>query len=232
VWNLLCASFTYPSVPYGCRTYFLPNFSLLLKFPYKNAACDSVIAFTHPYLIYQWQLLTYSMGIFAASSCQFSTMVWHMITVFISVCFQLSCTLCWSIAQPHISTCSQYASYCYVQYTTPKLGEPGRVIEESGFETQQVQEVFLFSTMSRLAVGPVQPPIWWVQGTLTFGGGGLNGWSMEQYLHIPMHLYGMVLNWSFGWHKPIGWATGYLPAKCHSQRTQLVCSHSVQHFCQ
>jgi hypothetical protein len=75
-----------------------------------------VIACTHSYLLYQWQLLTYSVGIFTASSCQFSTIVWHMITVFMSKCFQLTCTLFWSIAQPHVSPCSQYAADYYVQY--------------------------------------------------------------------------------------------------------------------
>jgi hypothetical protein len=45
---------------------------------------------------------------------------------------------------------------------------------------------FLFSTVSTLAVGPVQPHIQWVLKALILG--GKNGWSLEQYLH-PLYIF-------------------------------------------
>jgi hypothetical protein len=43
-----------------------------------------------------------------------------------------------------------------------------------GFDFRQRQEVFLFPIASRLALGPTQPPIQWILGTL-FGGLKLPG---------------------------------------------------------
>jgi hypothetical protein len=37
------------------------------------------------------------------------------------------------------------------------------------FDSQQGQEIFLFSTVFRLALEPTQPPIQWVLGTLSLG---------------------------------------------------------------
>jgi hypothetical protein len=68
----------------------------------------------------------------------------------------------------------------------------------SGFNSQQRLGVFLFNTMSRLALGPTQPPSQWVLETLSQGTKWLGHESdhspsysanvkecVEQYLHFP-----------------------------------------------
>jgi hypothetical protein len=42
-------------------------------------------------------------------------------------------------------------------------------ISRPGFNSWQGQEIFLFSTVSRPALGPTQPPIQWVTGALSPG---------------------------------------------------------------
>jgi len=37
-------------------------------------------------------------------------------------------------------------------------------MDDAGFDSSQGQEIFLFSKMSRLALGPVQLPAQWVLG--------------------------------------------------------------------
>jgi hypothetical protein len=50
-----------------------------------------------------------------------------------------------------------------------------------GLDFQQGQEIFLFSTLSRLALGPTQPPFQWVLGVMQLGGGG--GVWLTTHLH-------------------------------------------------
>jgi hypothetical protein len=38
-----------------------------------------------------------------------------------------------------------------------------------GFDSQRVLGIFLFTTASRMALGPTQPPIQWVPGDLSLG---------------------------------------------------------------
>jgi len=43
-------------------------------------------------------------------------------------------------------------------------------LDDRGFESLQGLGIFLFTTMSRPALGPIQPPIQWVPGALSLGG--------------------------------------------------------------
>jgi hypothetical protein len=75
-----------------------------------------------------------------------------------------------------------------------------------GFNSQQGQAIFLYSTPSRPALRPTHPPIQWVLRAVSLG---VNGWCMkltthlclvprsrmaELYLHSPICLHGIVLN--------------------------------------
>jgi hypothetical protein len=45
----------------------------------------------------------------------------------------------------------------------------GYGLDDRGFESRQGLGIFLFTTASRLALGPTQPPIQLVQGALSLG---------------------------------------------------------------
>jgi hypothetical protein len=45
----------------------------------------------------------------------------------------------------------------------------GYRLDDWGFESQQGLGILLFTTMSRPALGPIQPPIQWVPGALSLG---------------------------------------------------------------
>jgi hypothetical protein len=80
-------------------------------------------------------------------------------------------------------------------------------LDDWGFESQQGLEIFLFTTMSRPALGPTQPPIQWVPGALSLGvkqlgcevdhtplsSAEVKEW-IELYLHSPICVHGMVLS--------------------------------------
>jgi hypothetical protein len=67
---------------------------------------------------------------------------------------------------------------------------------------------FLFSTSSRLALAPTQPPIQWVLGAFSPRGKAAREWSwpltsnycrgqenVNLYIYFPIRLHGVVLNW-------------------------------------
>jgi hypothetical protein len=46
----------------------------------------------------------------------------------------------------------------------------GYGLDDRGFESRQGMGIFLFTTASRPALRPIQPPIQWVPGALSLGG--------------------------------------------------------------
>jgi hypothetical protein len=76
-----------------------------------------------------------------------------------------------------------------------------------GFESRKGLGIFFFTTASRKAVGPTQPPIQWVPGALSLGikrlgretdhlplsSAEIKDW-VELYLYSPIRLHGVVLN--------------------------------------
>jgi hypothetical protein len=76
-----------------------------------------------------------------------------------------------------------------------------------GFDSQQGLGIYLFTTVSRLALGSTQPPVLWVPGALSLG----EKWSRCEADHSPpssakvenawictsipsVHLHGMVFS--------------------------------------
>jgi hypothetical protein len=90
--------------------------------------------------------------------------------------------------------------------------EPGIALsyrlDDRGFKSQQGLGIFLFITMSRPALRPIQPPIQWISGALSLGVKWLgyeadhsppssaevkNAWIYTST--PPVHLHGMVLSY-------------------------------------
>jgi hypothetical protein len=83
----------------------------------------------------------------------------------------------------------------------------GGTIRVLGFDSWRGLRIFLFTTASRMALGPTQPPIQWVRGALSLGV-KLPGREadhsppssdevkecVELYLHPPIRLHGVVLS--------------------------------------
>jgi hypothetical protein len=76
----------------------------------------------------------------------------------------------------------------------------------SGFDSRQGLGIFLFTTASRPAMGPTQPPIQWVTGVFSPGikrpgreadhsppSSAEVKERAELYLHSPVHLHGVML---------------------------------------
>jgi hypothetical protein len=77
-----------------------------------------------------------------------------------------------------------------------------------GFDSRQGLGIFLFTTASRMALGPTQPPIQRVPGALSLGvkWPGLEAdhsppssvevkGCVELYLHSPIRVHGVVLHY-------------------------------------
>jgi hypothetical protein len=81
------------------------------------------------------------------------------------------------------------------------------MIEVLGFDSQWRLGIFLFTTTSRMALGPTQPPIQWVPGAVSLGESGRDV-KLTTHLHLvqrsknewsytstpPLHLHGVVLS--------------------------------------
>jgi hypothetical protein len=85
-----------------------------------------------------------------------------------------------------------------------------------GFDSRRGLGIFLFTTASRTALGPTQPPIKWVAGALSLGV-KRPGREANYSLHLvprsknewsytftpPIRLHGVVLRWSTGTTLPL-----------------------------
>jgi hypothetical protein len=56
-------------------------------------------------------------------------------------------------------------------------------VKRSGFDSRQRHKIFLFSTMSRLALGPTQPPIQWAPRDISEG---LRGSGVKVAIHLHL----------------------------------------------
>jgi hypothetical protein len=70
-----------------------------------------------------------------------------------------------------------FLAICPIRHELPKDKDPGELnsialrygLDERGLESQKGLGILLFTTASRPAVGPNQPPIQWVLGALSLG---------------------------------------------------------------
>jgi len=80
-------------------------------------------------------------------------------------------------------------------------------MDDRGFESQQGMGVYRFTTASRPALGPIQPPIQWALGAFSLRVKGTGREAdhsppskcrgqecVELYIHSPIRLHGMVLS--------------------------------------
>jgi hypothetical protein len=95
----------------------------------------------------------------------------------------------------------------YFKSTNFYIPSTGWTIGVLGFDSQLGLGIFLFTTASRTALEPTQPPIQWVPGALSLGvkrPGREADHSLpssaevkecvELYLHSPIRLHGVVLS--------------------------------------
>jgi hypothetical protein len=115
---------------------------------------------------------------------------------------------------PTYFTC-QFILYVAVGHDTENnhsiqlVYQQGYVLDDQGPRIQFLAGglgIFLFTTASRMALGPTQPPIQWVPGALSLGDKAAGAWSwtppssakvkecVELYLHFPICLHAVVLS--------------------------------------
>jgi hypothetical protein len=94
---------------------------------------------------------------------------------------------------------------CEAHYFFIMLYDAAWTIGVLGFDSRRGLGIFLFTTTSRTALGPTQPPIQWIPGALSLGvkrpvreadhsppsSAEVKEW-VEPYLHSPIRLYGVV----------------------------------------
>jgi hypothetical protein len=94
--------------------------------------------------------------------------------------FQLLSLLCYATCSVHITftdTLRDWACFIYSEVLRNKLitisvcvrWATGWTVGVLGFDSRRVLGIFLFTTASRTALGPTQPPIQWVSGALSLG---------------------------------------------------------------
>jgi hypothetical protein len=89
-------------------------------------------------------------------------------------------------------------------FETNFIAPPAMIL---GFDFRRGLGIFLFTTASRMALGPTQPPIQWVPGALSLGlkrpgreadhlppSSAEVKECVELYLHSPIRLHGVALN--------------------------------------
>jgi hypothetical protein len=67
------------------------------------------------------------------------------------------------------------------QFAIPYGIAVGYGLDGRGFDSLQELRIFFFTTASRRALGPIQPPIQWVPGSLSLG----LKWSSREADHSP-----------------------------------------------
>jgi hypothetical protein len=93
-----------------------------------------------------------------------------------------------------------------VQISGIALGEG---LDDRGFESRQWRGIFLFTTVSRPALGPTQPPIQWVPGAPSLG----VTWQGREPDHSPPSSAQVKNAWSYISTPPIRLMTWY-SVKC------------------
>jgi hypothetical protein len=74
----------------------------------------------------------------------------------------------------------------------------GWIIWILGFDSRRELGIFSFTTASRTALGPTQPPIQWVPGALYLGGKAAGAWS------CPLHIVPRSKKaWSYTYTPPV-----------------------------
>jgi hypothetical protein len=88
----------------------------------------------------------------------------------ISSATHCTCPVFSSLALPSFLPSFLPPSLCFVRSRDSSVGiATGYGLDDRGFESQQRLRIFLFTTVSRPALGPTQPLIQWVPGVLSLG---------------------------------------------------------------
>jgi hypothetical protein len=111
-----------------------------------------------------------------------------------------------AVSYPSCMLIGEQNTLCGVRNRDSSDGSNGLRGGQPRFDSRQGKEIFLYTTATRPALGPTQPHIQWVPGTLS-PGVKRQGYEadhslhlaprsrmVELYLHSPICLHGIVLN--------------------------------------